>query len=826
MLKSMKRFFLALTLFSGCNGFVLGSAAPTDPDVKIEPPPPPACRNDTAHFARDVWPVVSGACVACHTVDGVAITEGKARFILLRTNEKGFLESNRKSLTAMAIEDVNRENRLLLKIQGKLNHGGGAVLGPDSAGFATLSAFADRVRGVAPQCDSKGPDAFEGLVLKSWAETLRKVSLNLNAMLPKPEVMTAMVDEAAFDAELDKVMASPQFSKWVRESWNDVLKVAHGRLDLNRQNVYDTRGSLDRYAAFLGIVNAVADLTPPYFDNVRAELVAARAGDAAANAKGVRRMYLSDMAHREEPLRLISYIVENNLPFTQILTADHTMANAYTAQLLDLPGFPEPSLANYEEWKPVKIVQYAQKFDGNFAPLAPSPLRKDIPIPHAGVLSTASFLTRWPTTASNKSRTRVRVVAEAFLGLDVLKISQRQIVPGQLTTVDNPTRNSGQCAVCHAVMDPLAGGFRGYTEDNEALVARRLQDGSAWHDEMFAPGYGTELMPKSEYDRALPWMAKRLAADARFPVTVVKHTFKSLTGAELLEFPKSDDPDGEAAFVAWQAQQDFVNEAAAAFVAANYNYKALVKRIIKSPYYRVQSASIQDARHVALGGRRLLTPEMLSRKLTAIFGVSMGTWADRATYTDFFYSKPVGPGFYDELTEQYGLQFALGGSTHSKERNSARQEEINPTIALVTDVVASSMSCRHVPNDFARKPGDRLLFTDVEPATIPGADDASNVAIRKALVALYERLLGETHAADDEEITAAFGLLNDTYLELKAAGKPELVCQGVTEPRTFGIPYGAPLPDAQQIKSDPNFTIRAWSTVVHALMTDERFIYE
>jgi hypothetical protein len=809
----------------GCTGSFSGDLSPVTP-APIEPKGP-GCRQDAAFFARDVWPTLSQSCVACHTVDGVAITEGKARFVLQRPNERGFLDANRSSLKAMAEIDLKGENGLLLKVQGKASHGGGAVLSPDSVGFKKLQEFSDRVRGVAPECTAAAVDPFEGLTLKSWPSTLRKVSLNLNATLPSAEALAAVADEAAFDAQLDKVMASPQFYAWVRESWNDVLKVAKGRLELQRQNIYDTTGSRDRYLIYTAaLFNGATDVTPPSYDNVRAEIIAARTGEPAPYGNAVRRVFLSDTAHREEPLRLISHVVANDLPFTQILTADFTVVNAHLAQLLDVPGFPAPTLANYEEWKPVQLIQAAQKYDGNLNPLAPSPDRKDFPITHAGVLSTASFLTRWPTTPTNKSRSRVRVLAEAFLGLDVLKISQRQIVPSELTTVDNPPRNSGQCAVCHVVIDPLAGAFRGFTEDNIYLNGRRLPDGAAWHDEMFPPGYGKELMPASEYNRALPWMTKRLAADPRFPVTVVKHTLKALTGADLLEFPKSDSADGEQEFVAWQAQQDFVNQTAAAFQAANYNYKWLVRTIIKSPYYRAEVAATESPRLASLGQRRLLTPEMLSRKLKAIFGVSMGVWDDRYRLIDIFTAEPWGKSFVDEVTEPTGLLFALGGTILSKERNSARQEEVNPAIALVADVVASSMSCRQVPNDFARLPANRLLFTDVEPTTLPGANDASNAAIRKNLVRLYERLLGEVHEPNDAEITAAFALLNDTYQELKVAGKAELLCQGVTEPREYGVPQGAPIPVAQHVTSDPQFTIRAWSTVVHALLTDDRFLYE
>ncbi len=811
----------ALVLTAACTGFVDGGAAKQDRIVIA--PPPPACRNDTSHFAREVWPVLSASCLQCHTIDGVAIVEGKARFILQRPNERGFLASNRAALAAMAIEDVASKNRLLLKIQGELKHGGGAILAPDSAEFATFSNFVERVRGVAEQCASTGPDPFEGLTLKPFPDTLRKVSLNLAGTIPSEATLAAVKDEASFEAEVDKVFATPAFEAWIRESWNDVLKVGNGRIDFNRVPIYDSAESLDRYALFLGLVMA-ADLTPPYYNNVRAQIEAARQGDETARLAGLQRIYTADDAHREEPLRLISHVVANDLPFTEVLTADYTMVNPWLGKLYELPGTPAPTLANYEQWTVARLTQSKQKYDGNLNPLADDPSRKDLVIHHAGVLSTPSFLTRWVTTPTNKSRSRVRVIAEAFLGLDIVRISQRQIIPSQITSVDNPARNVPACVTCHAVMDPLAGAFRNYS-DTDFLMARRLPDGALWHDEMFPPGYGTEQMPKSEYDKALPWVAKRLAADPRFAVTITKQALKALTGLELLPFPKADDVDGEAKFVAWQAQQDFINEAAAQFKADNFSYKKLLKQVIKSPYYRAEASSIDDSRHAAFGRARLLTPEMLSRKLKAVFGVSMGAYTYRG-YTDFFSSKPFGNSFYDELIEPDRLLFALGGSVFSKERNSERQHEVNPTIALVADVVATNISCRNVPADFARPKTERLLFPTVEVTATPDGDAGAQLAIRQNLVLLYQKLLAETHAVDDEEIAAAYALFEDTYKELKASGKTGLVCQGLYEPRKFGIPYGEALPAGQQITTDNSFTIRAWATVIHALLTDDRFLYE
>src|SRR6185437_2324403 len=69
-------------------------------------------------------------------------------------------------------------------------------------------------------------------------------------------------------------------------------------------------------------------------------------------------------------------------------------------------------------------------------------------------------------------------------------------------------------------------------------------------------------------------------------------------------------------------QDTFFRDTAAAFTKGGSNLKLLFKAVIKSPYYRAVSAPadmdpglLQD-----VGEARLLTPEMLNRKIMAITG--------------------------------------------------------------------------------------------------------------------------------------------------------------------------------------------------------------
>ena len=66
---------------------------------------------------------------------------------------------------------------------------------------------------------------------------------------------------------------------------------------------------------------------------------------------------------RRAPLELIAYVVQNDRPYTEILTADYIMANPWTAAVYGASTyFDDPS--DVHEFKPSRIVSYYLKGDG------------------------------------------------------------------------------------------------------------------------------------------------------------------------------------------------------------------------------------------------------------------------------------------------------------------------------------------------------------------------------------------------------------------------------------------------------------------------------
>src|SRR5262249_34311385 len=97
-----------------------------------------------------------------------------------------------------------------------------------------------------------------------------------------------------------------------------------------------------------------------------------------------------DRANRaiaREPLNLISYVVKNERPFSELLTADYALVNPYSA-------------AAYG----VTDVSFADPTDENEFHEGHVTLGYGVKVPHAGLLSTPVFLNRWQTTPTNRNR--------------------------------------------------------------------------------------------------------------------------------------------------------------------------------------------------------------------------------------------------------------------------------------------------------------------------------------------------------------------------------------------------------------------------------------
>src|SRR5206468_255888 len=160
--------------------------------------------------------------------------------------------------------------------------------------------------------------------------------------------------------------------------------------------------------------------------------------------------------------------------------------------------------------------------------------------PHAGLLSTFQYLTRYPTTETNRNRLRARMYYQHFLGVDVLELAARVSDAAAVTAkYQIPTMQATECVVCHKTLDPVAGLFQDYWRFEAAYGKRK----GGWFTDMFAAGFEGENLPEQERWRSLQWLGERTARDPRFAVAMVEHVHYILTGRKVLLPPKDlDDP--------------------------------------------------------------------------------------------------------------------------------------------------------------------------------------------------------------------------------------------------------------------------------------------
>jgi hypothetical protein len=705
---------------------------------------------------------MSSNCAMCHEPTGVAAEKG-AKFRLLTAVYPGFIEANLENIKSLKGYEYEGIPLLLAKPTGVVDHGGGPVLDPDGELYDDVAELLVQLDDPV-ECPATPPSAaFPDVELLTPEQTLRKAALHLVGRLPSAEERAAVVDggEPALRAALDVFMTEDAFYERLAEIYNDVFFT----------DTYLTRDGV-------GTLNSATPDWPnvlKYFDKI----------DVMPADQKARIRY----AVSREPLSLVQYVVRNDLPFTDILLAPYTVFTPDSAFLYGVDvTFDDP--ADAKELKPgtLKVTRNG----------------KELAFPHAGVLTSPMWLNRFPTTPTNRNRHRARKVYDQFLATDVLALASQAIDPAAGSTFANPTRDASECAKCHRVVDPIAGAFQAFDRNNQEF----LLDPPVWYPEMFAPGYGNELMPTDEFKTGLQWLAKRVAADPRFSLATVYTVYRALTGRKPIAYPTdSKHPDYKQLLTAWELQDDALRAISNEFIAANYDLKLIFREVLLSPYFRGVNlgrapTDARKAELVAVGTGRLSTPELLSRKIQAVAGLRWG-----GTGTDL-------------LLGDYKI---LYGGIDSFDVTQ-RLGDINQIMASVATRMALEVACTATAFDFSKPAEERLLFPLVDTADTP---EINEDAIRNNIVHLHDRILGEAVGPNDASVNASYKLFADTY----AQGVQALIdetestslgsCQALKDPTT-----NADLPAERQIKTDDTYVIRAWQAVVIYLLSDYKFLYE
>jgi hypothetical protein len=387
-----------------------------------------------------------------------------------------------------------------------------------------------------------------------------RASLDVRGARPTPEELReVLADPAALDDKIDALVDDPAFARRIADLWAPAF-----------------RTRIDHYP----------------FDGEELGLDDASFQEAIA----------------EEPLDLVSFIAMNDRPFTDLVTADFTLAREPLFSAWPLEGLE----VGEGTWLPDDVVK-ARYTDGR---------------PHAGVLTMNAFYWRHTSTLENANRGRTNAWSQALLCEDYLAQPidfPRDIDLTDTESIHDAIRTNQACLACHHTLDPFAStqwGFMFASEDPFVWARYQPERERDWRTTTGrAPGYYGEPVED------LVGLGHKIAGDDRFVRCAVKRVVEGLFGRKL-----GPDDDG---VVATHRE---------AFLASGLSLKALVRSVLKDPLYRGQAATPPFGGSPAPVALKLVSPEVLDDELFALTGYRLRV-EDR-----------------DALAVDFGLRTLAGGS--------------------------------------------------------------------------------------------------------------------------------------------------------------------
>ena len=639
--------------------------------------------------------------------------------------------------------------------------------------------------------------SLEGVTSDPLQNTLRKASLQLAGRLPSSAEIAMVADngETGLSLALNQIMNEDAFY----ENLMDIFNI---------QLLTDKYLSSNLYEGGINLLDSGDYPNRKWYNDVYS-------ADDQNSIRGCVRTITNDAVARE-PLELVRYAAMNQLPHTLFMTADFIMVNWYSQQVYEAE-LVDPSAEFRQLEEPVCDADGVQLY---YDPtdFRPARINKDLEyemggIPHAGVLTSAMFLNRYPTTTTNRNRHRSRIVFDYFLDTDILAIEGDRPGDGIGSEAANPTLLDPACYACHQVMDPVSSAFQHWTDRGQYIVTGSTSS-NRWDSSDIEPaGLRGETIPLSGGDgyfrRMLQWLGNAISEDPRFVRATMRTLYKGLTGQEPLRTPGQSASDADT--LAYNSQRAIINSIGAAMVADNWNIKTGIKGIIMSPYYR--ASSLDSGRLVSndhIGASRFISPEQMQAKLNATIGFGWDNFRDERNR--IMYGGMDSDSITERITEPSGL------------------------IVAIQSRMATEMACRGTALDFVSSPAERHLFPYVEPTTLPSDDNAISL-IKHNIQHLHWVLLGEQVAIGSTELEATYDLFtsvleqgqtllaNADQYDPRPSTALEWECRARWYRQEDGRTNGD-LPAELRIENDSDFVIRSWTAVITYLLSDYRFIYE
>lgn len=424
-----------------------------------------------------------------------------------------------------------------------------------------------------------------------------------------------------------------------------------------------------------------------------------------------------DLRHSqaEEAAQLVAEVIASGRPYTEIVTADYTMANAVLADAYGLDFDPSGP-----EW------QRSSYLDGR---------------PAAGVLSTNGLWLRHFAGEANANRSRAAFVEWGLLCLD----SADRLVSGDFPdptddeAVADAVNHEAACVSCHQSLDPIASHFFGFRrhifpfnirdafeegcEDDAALDCYPLTmyepwEVGAWEERGLRPPsyFGLE-------SGHLASLGQHIAEDPRFVDCTLERFWRYLA-----QSPIEEVSDQERLF--WREE----------FIASGMDARELAVSMVTSDRFLSPPEG---------GGVRTqaLRPEQLARVLEDVAGFE---WRIDMSFEG---CEGFSSGCLGQMPRLLGNDrgFRMLGGGVDGWRVLSPTHDWTPSKTLVHTLAAEAAADHVVTQDFAVPAGERRLLGGIE------AEAQDGPAVRAQIDQIYKRVLG----VDLEE--EALGELEDIW---------------------------------------------------------------
>jgi hypothetical protein len=423
--------------------------------------------------------------------------------------------------------------------------------------------------------------SIEDVVEMDTVRLLTRMSLDLRGVRPSAsEIEAVEADPGQLDAFTDSFLSDPRFGPRIADLFAEV---------------FHTRSE-----------ETFADLKPFGFDYSDAELA-------------------GSVGH--EPLEMLGYIAQNDLPYTDFVTADWTVANEVLADIFNLE-YPDDAtgwqVARYQDDRPA-----------------------------AGAIITNSLWWHYGSSASNMNRGRANALTRIFLCFDHIERSidfDPNVVLTDEEAVANAIRTNPSCVNCHVTLDPIASHLFGFWWKNTHTASET----TVYHQEReFEWMNYTEVPPSyfGQYSQGMSDLGQHIAADPRFPECMVERSWQLLLRRDVEVY-----------------DAELLGTHRNAFIDGGLTIRALFRSILQSPEYRADATEIEG-----YASHKSLTPELLATSLEDLTGFE---WSE----DDWNLLR----------ANELGFLVLAGGADGREVKQSAREPNMTTSLVLERVAQASS----------------------------------------------------------------------------------------------------------------------------------------